>query len=101
MSAAAAFDSCQTSITVTECFAFLCSFQLVFTPVHCFVFCNCNCNSYSMDIDAVSQPSANGEENASVAESVDDTNTPSPEYLQQKLYFLLEHLKKMHSALPE
>lgn len=54
-----------------------------------------------MDIDAVSQPTENGEENANTAESVDDTNTPSPEYLQQKLYFLLEHLKKMHSALPE
>lgn len=25
----------------------------------------------------------------------------SPEYLQRKLYFLLEHLKKMHSELPE
>lgn len=26
---------------------------------------------------------------------------PSPEFLQRKLYFLLEHLKKMHSELPE
>lgn len=25
----------------------------------------------------------------------------SPEYLQRKLYFLLEQLKKMHDALPE
>lgn len=25
----------------------------------------------------------------------------SPEYLQRKLYFLLEHLKKMHSELNE
>lgn len=25
----------------------------------------------------------------------------SPEYLQRKLYFLLENLKKMHSELPE
>lgn len=25
----------------------------------------------------------------------------SPEYLQRKLYFLLEHLKEMHSELPE
>lgn len=25
----------------------------------------------------------------------------SPEYLQRKLYFLLEQLKIMHSALPE
>lgn len=25
----------------------------------------------------------------------------SPEFLQRKLYFLLEHLKKMHSELPE
>ncbi|CAD7081036.1 unnamed protein product [Hermetia illucens] len=27
--------------------------------------------------------------------------TPSPEYLQRKLYFLLEQLKNMHQALPE
>ena len=26
---------------------------------------------------------------------------PSPEFLQRKLYFLLEHLKEMHSELPE
>lgn len=26
---------------------------------------------------------------------------PSPEFLQRKLYFFLEHLKKMHSDLPE
>lgn len=25
----------------------------------------------------------------------------SPEFLQRKLYFLLEHLKKMHCELPE
>lgn len=25
----------------------------------------------------------------------------SPEFLQRKLYFLLEHLKKMHGELPE
>lgn len=34
-----------------------------------------------------------------------DTNSindqPTPEFLQRKLYFLLEHLKKMHSELPE
>lgn len=31
-----------------------------------------------------------------------DTNEQlSPEYLQRKLYFMLEHLKKMHSDLPE
>lgn len=29
------------------------------------------------------------------------TDQPSPEFLQRKLYFLLEHLKKMHSELPE
>lgn len=27
--------------------------------------------------------------------------TLSPEMLQRKLYFLLEHLKQMHSELPE
>lgn len=36
----------------------------------------------------------------------DDTNVDAepnhtPEYLQRKLYFLLEHLKEMHSELPE
>lgn len=35
-------------------------------------------------------------------ESVFDTNEQiSPEFLQRKLYFLLEHLKKMHGELPE
>lgn len=34
--------------------------------------------------------------------SVSDANEQlSPEFLQRKLYFLLEHLKKMHSELPE
>lgn len=28
-------------------------------------------------------------------------NKQSPEHLQRKLYFLLEHLKKMHSELTE
>lgn len=30
-----------------------------------------------------------------------DDNHQSPEYLQRKLYFLLEQLKTMHSELPE
>lgn len=35
-------------------------------------------------------------------EGCSDTNEQfSPEYLQRKLYFLLEHLKNMHSELPE
>lgn len=40
---------------------------------------------------------------ATTAESIyTDTNEQiSPEYLQRKLYFILEHLKKMHSELPE
>lgn len=55
-----------------------------------------------MDADAVSESNGNAEENANGFESTDDLMaTPTPEYLQQKLYFLLEHLKKMHSALPE
>lgn len=33
--------------------------------------------------------------------SFDTHESLSPEYLQRKLYFLLEHLKKMHSELPE
>lgn len=53
-----------------------------------------------MDTAAVSESNENGEENSNDIESIDMV-TPSPEYLQQKLYFLLEHLKKMHSALPE
>lgn len=34
-------------------------------------------------------------------ESSDLLTQPSPEYLQKKLYFLLEQLKVMHAALPE
>lgn len=30
-----------------------------------------------------------------------DGDQPSPEFLQRKLYFLVEHLKTMHSKLPE
>lgn len=30
-----------------------------------------------------------------------DGEHPSPEFLQRKLYFLVEHLKTMHSKLPE
>lgn len=30
-----------------------------------------------------------------------DGGQPSPEFLQRKLYFLVEHLKTMHSKLPE
>lgn len=30
-----------------------------------------------------------------------DGEQPSPEFLQRKLYFLVEHLKAMHSKLPE
>lgn len=29
------------------------------------------------------------------------SDQPSPEFLQRKLYFLVEHLKTMHSKLPE
>lgn len=38
-----------------------------------------------------------------IAESIDLLNEEyqSPEYLQRKLYFLLEQLKVMHSELPE
>lgn len=43
-----------------------------------------------------------------VENKLEDTDTPSeqneqlsPECLQRKLYFLLEHLKKMHSELTE
>lgn len=45
--------------------------------------------------------------NASNVEPIASTSTDngqsqlSPEFLQRKLYFLLENLKKMHSELPE
>lgn len=32
---------------------------------------------------------------------IDLISQPSPEYLQKKLYFLLEQLKVMHAALQE
>lgn len=42
---------------------------------------------------------------AEISEYTSDVNEEveqlSPEYLQRKLYFLLDHLKKMHSELPE
>lgn len=40
------------------------------------------------------------ENNDSDNDENSDTNH-TPEYFQRKLYFLLEHLKKMHSELPE
>lgn len=37
-----------------------------------------------------------------ISPAPDDLNAnSSPEYLQRKLYFLLKHLKKMHSDLNE
>lgn len=55
-----------------------------------------------MDADAVGESNKNDKADANGVESTDEiTATPTPEYLQQKLYFLLEHLKKMHCALPE
>lgn len=42
------------------------------------------------------------EETLSNQNSTSEANEKlSPEFLQRKLYFLLEHLKKMHSELPE
>lgn len=35
------------------------------------------------------------------SENENNTVDLSPEFLQRKLYFSLEHLKKMHSELPE
>ncbi|GAB0088923.1 Gonadal protein gdl [Sergentomyia squamirostris] len=45
--------------------------------------------------------SDNFEENSVVAPEEDFIDSPSPEYLQRKLYFLLEHLKNFHAVLPE
>lgn len=53
-------------------------------------------DAYSMD-----QSKENGVDNPDGVDSLGDVVTPSPEYLQRKLYFLLEHMKKMHGALPE
>lgn len=53
---------------------------------------------------------SNSMENSVNTESIDQTDQAeelldsqyhSPEYLQRKLYFLLEKLKTMHSELPE
>lgn len=41
-----------------------------------------------------------GDEEPAISEEI-NPDQPSPEYLQRKLYFLVEHLKTMHSKLPE
>lgn len=47
-------------------------------------------------------PSSAAVESSDVAsESVNENTDISPQYLQRKLYFLLENLKKMHSEIPE
>lgn len=38
---------------------------------------------------------------ASEENTLESNENLSPEFLQRKLYFLLEHLKKMHCELPE
>lgn len=58
----------------------------------------------------LSEPSSSGSivevlpeitEASTTSQNTDANEQVSPEYLQRKLYFLLEHLKKMHSELPE
>lgn len=47
-------------------------------------------------------PSSSTAESLQVTSDTSNNNPDvSPEYLQRKLYFLLENLKKMHSELPE
>lgn len=46
--------------------------------------------------EAVSNIDATSQESFS-----DDPSYQNQEFLQRKLYFLLEHLKKMHSTVPE
>ncbi|XP_055855153.1 gonadal protein gdl [Episyrphus balteatus] len=41
------------------------------------------------------------EENSLSQDTYQDDPQPSPEFLQRKLYFLVDQLKQMHSALPE
>lgn len=58
----------------------------------------------AMNVNRVTEPQKEMEVN--VANNPIETNTigvdqPSPEFLQRKLYFLVEQLKMMHSKLPE
>lgn len=57
----------------------------------------CNFVLFKMEIDGSEKAST-----SQASEEIDGTGDEiSPEYLQRKLYFLLEQLKQMHSELPE
>ncbi|ALC44703.1 gdl [Drosophila busckii] len=41
------------------------------------------------------------ESNSTSSDSVEQQQSPSPEFLQRKIYFLMDQLKAMHAELPE
>ncbi|XP_022233855.2 gonadal protein gdl [Drosophila obscura] len=51
------------------------------------------------DITVSNEAPANGGE--PVAEAEDPYQQPSPEFLQRKIYFLVDQLRQMHAELPE
>ncbi|EDW26202.1 GL24834 [Drosophila persimilis] len=51
------------------------------------------------DITVSNEGPANGSEPVAVAE--DSYQQPSPEFLQRKIYFLVDQLRTMHAELPE
>lgn len=54
--------------------------------------------SESCEVPTTTATTDTNESETSAGEAAEQV---SPEYLQRKLYFLLEQLKKMHSELPE
>lgn len=68
---------------------------LLILLLYCLVLCNFVL--FKMEIDGSEEAST-----SQASEEIDGTaDEISPEYLQRKLYFLLEQLKQMHSELPE
>lgn len=60
---------------------------------------DCECGLVTVrEMDAMAEASTS---QPTVADDETTEEVLSPEMLQRKLYFLLEHLKKMHSELPE
>lgn len=58
-------------------------------------------NTNETENSSLASLSAITAEQAAASEAPEQNADISPEYLQRKLYFLLEHLKRMHSELPE
>lgn len=53
------------------------------------------------DDESNSEPITSNTISTNETDNGGDGEQPSPEFLQRKLYFLVEHLKTMHSKLPE